>query len=104
MDHGGGAENGRLQDVLHREMAPRRGRLRAAQRARLRRDEVLRHLPSQRLHLRRPTWFPAMPDELRTMFNKVTKGMMSGNAGEVAKEEFKVNGQYVDKPGQPITI
>ncbi|RYD54206.1 MAG: arylsulfatase, partial [Verrucomicrobiaceae bacterium] len=51
-----------------------------------------------------PTWFPAMPTELRTMFNKVTKGMMSGNAGEVAKEEFKLNGQYVDKPGQPITM
>ena len=29
-------------------------------------------------------------------FSKVTKGMMSGNAGETAHEEFKVNGQYVD--------
>ena len=45
-----------------------------------------------------PEWFPDMPDSLRAMFNKVTKGMMSGNAGETAKEEFKVNGQYVDTP------
>ena len=51
-----------------------------------------------------PTWFPDMPDELRAMFNKVTKGMMSGNAGEPAKEDFKVNGQYVDKPGASITM
>ncbi|MEO5917289.1 MAG: arylsulfatase [Luteolibacter sp.] len=51
-----------------------------------------------------PTWFPDMPESLRAMFQKVTKGMMSGNAGETAKEDFKVNGQYVDKPGAPITI
>ena len=29
-----------------------------------------------------PTWFPDMSEELRAMFNKVTKGAMSGNAGE----------------------
>jgi arylsulfatase A-like enzyme len=51
-----------------------------------------------------PTWFPDMPDSLRAMFQKVTKGIMSGNAGEPAHEDFKVNGQYVDKPGKPITI
>jgi arylsulfatase len=45
-----------------------------------------------------PEWFPDMPDELRAMFTKVTKGMMSGNAGEKAHEEFKVNGEYVDTP------
>jgi arylsulfatase A-like enzyme len=45
-----------------------------------------------------PTWFPAMPEELRAMFAKVTKGAMSGNAGEKAHEEFKVNGQYVNTP------
>lgn len=49
-----------------------------------------------------PTWFPDMPDELRAMFNKVTKGMMSGNAGEEAREEFKVNGQYVDTPEKGV--
>ena len=51
-----------------------------------------------------PEWFPDMPDELRDMFNKVTKGVMSGNAGETAHEDFKVNGEYVDKPGAPVTM
>jgi arylsulfatase A-like enzyme len=45
-----------------------------------------------------PTWFPEMDPELRAFFNKVTKGALSGNAGEPAKEEFKINGQYVDTP------
>src|SRR5690242_14251106 len=45
-----------------------------------------------------PTWFPDMDPELRAMFNRVTKGAMSGNAGQPAKEEFKINGQYVNTP------
>ena len=45
-----------------------------------------------------PTWFPAMPTELRDMFQKVTKGALSGKAGEPATEDFKINGQYVDTP------
>ncbi len=45
-----------------------------------------------------PEWFPDMDPKLREMFNKVTKGSMSGNAGQPAKEDFKVNGQYVDTP------
>ena len=45
-----------------------------------------------------PAWFPAMPDSLREMFQKVTKGMLSGNAGGKITEEFKVNGEYVDTP------
>lgn len=45
-----------------------------------------------------PKWFPAMPAELRETFQKVTTGALSGNAGEKAVEEFKVNGQYVDTP------
>jgi arylsulfatase A-like enzyme len=45
-----------------------------------------------------PAWFPDMPEELRAMFAKVTKGMMSGNVGETPREEFKVNGEYVDTP------
>jgi arylsulfatase len=45
-----------------------------------------------------PTWFPDMDPKLREMFNKVTKGSMSGNGGEPAHEDFKVNGQYVDTP------
>jgi arylsulfatase A-like enzyme len=54
-----------------------------------------------------PKWFPAMPDELREMFRRVTKGSMSGKAGEPAKEDFKVNGQYVNTPvidGKPGVI
>lgn len=51
-----------------------------------------------------PTWFPDMDPELRAMFQKVTIGSLSGNAGEKAKEDFKINGQYVDKPGQSVTL
>jgi arylsulfatase A-like enzyme len=45
-----------------------------------------------------PTWFPDMSPELRAMFQRVTKGALSGNAGQPAREEFKVNGQYVNTP------
>ncbi len=45
-----------------------------------------------------PTWFPDMDPELRAMFQRVTKGALSGKAGEKAVEEFKINGQYVDTP------
>ncbi|ADJ29576.1 arylsulfatase [Nitrosococcus watsonii] len=45
-----------------------------------------------------PTWFPDMGPELRAMFKKVTKGSLSGKAGEKAVEDFKINGQYVNKP------
>ncbi len=45
-----------------------------------------------------PEWFPDMPADLRAMFTKVTRGILSGNAGETAKEDFKVNGEYVDTP------
>jgi arylsulfatase A-like enzyme len=54
-----------------------------------------------------PKWFPAMPDELRAMFQRVTKGSLSGKAGEPAKEDFKVNGQYVNTPvidGKPGVV
>jgi len=45
-----------------------------------------------------PTWFPDMPADLRAMFEKVTKGALSGKAGEKPTEDFKINGQYVDTP------
>ena len=45
-----------------------------------------------------PTWFPDMSPELRQMFERVTKGALSGKAGEKAREEFKINGQYVNTP------
>ncbi len=49
-----------------------------------------------------PTWFPDMDPKLREMFDKVTKGSLSGNAGEPAKEDWKVNGQYVDTPDKGV--
>lgn len=44
------------------------------------------------------SWFPGMDPELRAMFKKVTRGSLSAKAGEQAKEDFAINGQYVDKP------
>src|SRR5271154_2063900 len=49
-----------------------------------------------------PTWFPDMDPELRAMFAKITKGAMSGNAGETPHEEFKINGQYVNTPDKGV--
>ena len=49
-----------------------------------------------------PTWFPDMPDSLRNMFNKVTKGALSGKAGEKPHEDWKVNGQYVNTPEKGV--
>lgn len=48
------------------------------------------------------TWFPDMDPKLREMFAKVTKGSLSGKAGEAAKEDWKVNGQYVDTPEKGV--
>jgi arylsulfatase len=45
-----------------------------------------------------PTWFPDMDPELRAMFQRVTEGALSGNAGQPATEDFKINGQYVNTP------
>ncbi len=45
-----------------------------------------------------PTWFPDMDPALREMFQRVTKGALSGKAGEKPHEDFKINGQYVDTP------
>jgi len=49
-----------------------------------------------------PDWFPEMPEELRAMFAKVTKGALSGKAGEAPKEDFKVNGEYVNTPEKGV--
>ena len=49
-----------------------------------------------------PTWFPEMPEDLRAMFAKVTKGSLSGKAGETPTEDFKINGQYVDTPDEGV--
>jgi arylsulfatase len=45
-----------------------------------------------------PTWFPDMSADLRAMFQRVTKGALSGNAGAPPHEDFKINGQYVNTP------
>lgn len=49
-----------------------------------------------------PDWFPDMDPALREMFQRVTKGALSGNAGETAREDFKINGQYVNTPSQGV--
>ena len=49
-----------------------------------------------------PKWFPDMPDSLREMFAKVTKGALSGNAGQPAHQDFSVNGEYVDTPDKGV--
>ncbi|HSD43927.1 MAG TPA: arylsulfatase [Burkholderiales bacterium] len=49
-----------------------------------------------------PTWFPDMDPELRAFFQKVTKGSLSGRAGQKATEDFKINGQYVDTPEKGV--
>jgi arylsulfatase len=49
-----------------------------------------------------PKWFPDMPATLRDYLHKVTKGSMSGNAGETAHEDFSVNGEYVNTPDKGV--
>ena len=49
-----------------------------------------------------PTWFPDMDPQLRALFEKVTKGSLSGLAGQPAKEDFKINGQYVNTPEKGV--
>ncbi|PLW99264.1 MAG: arylsulfatase, partial [Marinilabiliales bacterium] len=49
-----------------------------------------------------PSWFPDMPEATREMFQKVTKGALSGKAGETAKQDWEVNGQYVNTPEKGV--
>ena len=49
-----------------------------------------------------PERFPDMEPEIRQYLNKVTKGSLSGRAGEKAKEDFKVNARYVDTPEKGV--
>lgn len=49
-----------------------------------------------------PKWHLAMSPELREMFKKITTGSLSGKAGEKAKEDWKVNGEYVDTPDKGV--
>lgn len=45
-----------------------------------------------------PKWFPSMSPELRALFEKVTTGALSGNAGEKPHQEWRVNGEYDNTP------
>jgi len=49
-----------------------------------------------------PNWFPDMDPKLREMFDRVTKGSLSGKAGEKPKQDWKVNGEYVDTPEKGV--
>jgi arylsulfatase A-like enzyme len=49
-----------------------------------------------------PAWFPDMEPDLREMFQTVTKGALSGKAGEAPREDFKINGEYVDTPDKGV--
>jgi len=49
-----------------------------------------------------PNWFPDMDPKLREMFDKVTKGSLSGKAGEKPHEDWKVSGEYVDTPEKGV--
>jgi arylsulfatase len=49
-----------------------------------------------------PDWFPDMPQDMREMYQKVTKGSLSGEAGGEAKEDWKVNGEYVNTPEKGV--
>ncbi len=49
-----------------------------------------------------PKWFPDMPADLRAYLEKVTTGSLSGDAGQKAHEDFKVNGQYVNTPEKGV--
>ncbi|WP_051955545.1 arylsulfatase [Beijerinckia mobilis] len=49
-----------------------------------------------------PKWFPNMGEKLRDMFQKVTKGSLSGKADGPVTEDFKVNGEYVNTPEKGV--
>jgi arylsulfatase len=49
-----------------------------------------------------PNWFPNMSPELRALYDKITKGALSGKAGEKPVQDFKVNGEYVNTPEKGV--
>ena len=80
-----GAEAGRLPDVLHRQVAPRRGGLRAAERPGLRRDEVRRPLPPERLHLRRSDLVPRHGPGAARHLREGDQGLALGQGGRARR-------------------
>ena len=103
MDAGLGSEDRRLRHLLHRQMAPRRSRLRAAQRAGLRCDEIWRPLSSQRLHLRRSNLVPGhVARSFATCSTRSPRARCPATPARRAHEDFKINGQYVDTPDKGV--
>jgi arylsulfatase len=49
-----------------------------------------------------PKWFPNMSPELRDLYQKITKGALSGKAGEKPVQDWKVNGEYVNTPEKGV--
>ena len=49
-----------------------------------------------------PKWNPDMSPELRAMFQKITKGSLSGKAGEKPTQDWTVNGEYDDTPAKGV--
>ncbi len=92
-------KTGRLPDLLHRQMAPGRGRLRAAQRPGLRRDEVRRPLSPQRLHLCRPDLVPRHgPGSCGPCSRRSPRARSPARPARTGRGRFKINGQYVNTP------
>ena len=92
-----------LPDLLHRKVAPGRGATMPCPPPRATtRWSTLPLSPATPIPMRDPTWFPGMIRNCGRCSTEVTKGSLSGKAGEPATEDFKVNGQYVDTPDQGV--
>ena len=72
------------------------------QRAGLRRDEILRALPSERLHLRRPDLVSGHVARASRHVQQGHQGRDVGQRGRDPHEDFKINGQYVDTPDKGV--
>ena len=51
-----------------------------------------------------PNWFPNMSPELRAMFDKITKGSLSGKAGETPTQDFKVTASMSIRPTRASSV
>ena len=62
----------------------------------------MRPLPPQCLHVRRSGLVPGHGRRIAPNVQQRDQGRASGNAGEKAKEDFKINGQYVNTPEKGV--
>lgn len=97
MDFGFSVEAGRVSNLFHWEVAPGRIRLRVAHCSWIRRNESGWTLSFECLTYGDAEWFPSMSPELRAEFNRITKGILSGNAGEKAPEKGVVGIPFLDE-------